>query len=181
MSYSVVSKDSLSDEYGHLVHKEPEDPEDPEDPDEEEEEEEPSSTCCRTGCSTCCRELDVTLATVMCVIFLIELVIFAYWIGSCVWTRDHEGQEGSGPGPGPGPGLEGYGEEEGESDYSFLSARLSRITEGHQDKDQDKDQIRYNHATYVGKSADEFVEFLGLVLLIYLFIKCMCGPYPRRK
>jgi len=179
MSYSVVTKDSLSDEYGHLVLKDPEDPEELRlelepilsSSEEEEEEEEPSRTCCH------CHErmANITMANVTCFIVLIEIVVFAYWIVTYdyAWTRDlGRDQESSGPGlESSGPGLEE------ESDYSFLSARLSRITEG----GQDKDQSRYNNTTYVGKSADEFIEFLGIMLLIYLFIKCVCGPSPQRK
>jgi hypothetical protein len=168
MSYSVVSKGTLSDEYGLR------DIEDPSDlilslepilssSEEEEEgagvEEEP--------CTQIYHEY-VTMANVTCFIVLLELVVFTYWIATYdyVWTPDYQGSW---------VGLDPLDEEDDEdkTDYSLLSARLSRWTE--------HPASPYNNTTYIGKSADEFVELLGVVLFIYLCIRCTCGRDPYSK
>ena len=39
----------------------------------------------------------------------------------------------------------------------------------------------YKDTTYVGQSADEFIGFLGMILFIYICIRCTCGRDPYRR
>jgi hypothetical protein len=173
MAYSVVSKDSLSDEYGPLGASDIEDPgppdrdlslammlseedkEDDEDDEEDEEEDDPCSTM------SLCYEY-ATMANIIGFIVLVELVVFTYWITSYHYVYEYPDSQGS-----------WVGLDDGDSDYSSLSASLSHWTE--------HPAGRYNNTTYVGKSADEFVEFIGVTLFIYLCIRCTCGRDPYRK
>ena len=45
----------------------------------------------------------------------------------------------------------------------------------------EKNDHEYKDTTYVCQSADEFVKFLGMILFIYVCIRCTCGRNPYRK
>jgi len=102
----------------------------------------------------------VTMGNAICCIVIIELIIFTYWITTYEFVWKHaEIPEGSGS-------ANVLVDKNTVPDYSFLSASVSL---------ERTPYSSYHNTTYVGKSADEFIEFLGIFLLIYLCIKCTFG------
>ena len=128
----------------------------------------------------CCRK-HATVSNIICFIVLVQVIFLIFWLMNYDVTGYFPIDDGSMSGSGsygmsssdPVPTISPKPES---IDFSQVLDRYSLRTE----KTEDNGNHYYNPPS-VGQSADEFIQFLGMVIFIYLCIRCTCGRDPYRK
>jgi hypothetical protein len=150
-------------------------------------------SCCESELR--CYHKYVTTRNLVCLFVLMQLILLMLWAMNyeIIWYSPDGSMSGSGSGSGSG-----YYEEEriptrqvepvepvepvvdyvGPAHSLFASSELAEYSyKGLPEKNDPNNQDKTN----VGQSSDEFVQFLGMILFIYICVRCTCGRNPYRK
>ena len=141
-----------------------------------------------------CYQKYMTTRNLLCLFVSMQLILLMLWVMNheIIWYPPDGSMSDSGSGsyeeperiptgqvePEKEPEKEPVAEYVGPAHSVFANSALVDYSYTGLPEKTDPD---YQDTTYVGQSADEFVKFLGMILFIYVCIRCTCGRNPYRK